>query len=319
MDPSPLALCLDRFARLHRNRTAAKGAAPHKPLLLLAILHEVAAGRVAHNRVALTPELVATFQTLWKTLVPPNSGWKPRITYPLRYLQQDGFWELVRDGRPVAIQTAHEPTLHQLAGLCDGGRFPDDLWALLADPVARAALEKQLLDTYFDGRSAGTVEDAATDYLAHQAQVLRAQAQATFRIKKVVETTEEYFVRHRLFPQVVKDQYGHACCVCRLSARLGNSGILDAAHILPFAKFHNDDPRNGLALCKNHHWGFDAGAWSLTDDYTVLVAPGLRQERTFVEAGVPIAMPRDETCLPVHNALQWHREHIFQRPLPDGI
>jgi hypothetical protein len=36
----------------------------------------------------------------------------------------------------------------------------------------------------------------------------------------------------------------------------------------------------GLALCKNAHWLFDNGLWTLTDDYKVIVAAG-----EFAEAG----------------------------------
>src|SRR5436305_10123399 len=36
----------------------------------------------------------------------------------------------------------------------------------------------------------------------------------------------------------------------------------------------NNAPRNGIALCKNAHWLFDNGLWTLSDDYQVMVAVG---------------------------------------------
>ncbi|WP_395140691.1 hypothetical protein [Armatimonas sp.] len=42
-----LAAYLERFSMLHRNVTKVKGAAPHKPILLLAIFQEINAGRSA--------------------------------------------------------------------------------------------------------------------------------------------------------------------------------------------------------------------------------------------------------------------------------
>jgi putative restriction endonuclease len=300
------------FEKLHRNKTKAKGAAPHKPILLLAILHEIEAGRISSNLVPLTPELVATFKALWNTLVPVDSGWNPRITYPFRYLQQDGLWELIKNDKAVTIQTALEPTLNQLISLCDGGRFPSELWGLLSDSFARSALNTHLLSFYFSGSETGIIEDQINDYLMAQADKLKAQAQAKFRAKKIVETTEEYFVRNRLFPKVIKELYSYSCCVCDISASIENSSVIDAAHILPFYEFHNDDPRNGLALCKNHHWGFDIGAWSLTDEYTIVVAPKLKNDLVFIEHGKPIAMPKDKSCIPIPTALQWHRENILK-------
>jgi hypothetical protein len=47
-----------------------------------------------------------------------------------------------------------------------------------------------------------------------------------------------------------------------------------------------NDPRNGLALCKNAHGLFDNGLWMLTDYYRVLVAAG-----PFAEGG-PDGIPR---------------------------
>ena len=51
-----------------------------------------------------------------------------------------------------------------------------------------------------------------------------------------------------------------------------NESIVDAAHIHSFSDSGNNDPRNGLALCKNAHWLFDRGLWTLSDDYKVVVA-----------------------------------------------
>src|ERR1700675_3290146 len=98
----------------------------------------------------------------------------------------------------------------------------------------------------------------------------------------------------------------------RLTTITGKS-IVDAAHIHQFADSRNNDPRNGLALCKNAHWLFDNGLWTLTDDYKVIVAEG-----EFAEAGAEQKLLReyhgkkilvpDESALrpnPIHIA--WHR------------
>jgi putative restriction endonuclease len=47
---------------------------------------------------------------------------------------------------------------------------------------------------------------------------------------------------------------------------------VDAAHIEPFAETQNDDIENGLALCKNAHWMFDEGLWSVGKDGRVVLA-----------------------------------------------
>lgn len=308
MPHAALANYLDAFAHLRQNRNRTRGAAPHKPILLLAILQECDAGRIAGNRVEITPELVAAFHLLWNALVSPDSGWQPRMAYPFWHLCSDGFWTL----DPLPRQMS-EPTLKQLADRGVGGRFAGDLWELVKETDLRELLRRHLRHTYFPDQSRTGPEAAqwVDGYLADQRAQLLNQARDPFQRKVREERSDSYFVRHWLFPQVVKEQYGHACCVCHLSVTMGESNLIDAAHILPFADFHNDDPRNGLALCKNHHWGFDAGAWSLTDDGAVLASPRLAPAQGYqgyVETGQPIAPPKDESCRPDPAALRWHRK-----------
>lgn len=71
----------------------------------------------------------------------------------------------------------------------------------------------------------------------------------------------------------VASAYSYTCALngYRITTVSGGS-IVDAAHIHQFADSRNNDPRNGLALCKNGHWLFDAGLWSIDDDFRVIVA-----------------------------------------------
>lgn len=78
------------FRNLHRNYNPRLGFAPHKPILLLAILDGVGRGHIASNAVAFTPELVATFRVYWRALV-PDGTWADKIVYPFRYLARERF------------------------------------------------------------------------------------------------------------------------------------------------------------------------------------------------------------------------------------
>lgn len=297
---------LHAFANLHRN----KGIAPHKPILLLAILHEIEAGRVTANLVLPSPELIAAFHLYWTALVPPDSGFQERMAYPFRYLRQDGFWELVARGIPVEPESGRDYTLNQLATLWDGGAFDDALWQLLITPVTRAVFRQHILTTYFNGATVTVTPAQQATYLYAQAQKLKEQAKAKFVTRRVKEPADEgYYVRNRLFPEVIKELYSFSCCVCRLNTNMGNNrSVVDGAHILPFAEFHNNNPRNGIALCKNHHWGFDCGAWSLTDDQRILVSPKLNSPVPYLIANAIIHLPTDEEFWPDPAALQWHRK-----------
>ena len=51
------------------NIKRANGKAPHKPILLLALIHEISEGEIKENRIFITPELIASFKEIWSRLV----------------------------------------------------------------------------------------------------------------------------------------------------------------------------------------------------------------------------------------------------------
>jgi hypothetical protein len=65
----------------------------------------------------------------------------------------------------------------------------------------------------------------------------------------------------RRFSIAVREAYGHRCAFCG-AVFGGIAGVLpgvDAAHILAWSSYDLDVVSNGIALCKTHHWAFDAG------------------------------------------------------------
>lgn len=305
---------LDRFAHLNRAPHARLGRAPHKPVLLLTLLDAVEQGIIKDNLVPITPELAALFRQHWQGLVLPDTC-QEKMNLPFRHLLHDGFWELVKDGLPQTAKMVGEPSsLMQLAQRVDGGRFSPDLWPLVQEPVARQALRTQLLSTYFaDAEQLSVVQPV--DLLPREAERLMTEAKAKFRIRTPRENDDAgVFVRHALFPAVVKRLYEDACSVCRADTRTDNGRMLiDAAHILPFATHHNDDPRNGIALCKNHHWGFDAGAFGFSDDYQIIVSKRIVEAVPLVMAATQLSVPRKSEFAPAVEALRWHRQNVFLR------
>src|SRR5579871_1622914 len=273
-----LAYYLNIFANLHRNQNPRWGAAPHKPILLLAVLDEIERGNISQNLIELTPALGAAFRAYWRALVPPAT-WQERIANPFRFLVQESFWTLVKNGVAVNPQgLGYNPTISQLTTEIDGATLDPPLWKLLQDRANLATLRTHLLKVYFGEAPAKIVKAVPANPIDYEVERLIAEAKSKFKVKIVSEAKDEvgYYIRHSLFPGVVKRMYDEACAVCALRVRAATTGgIVDAAHIMPFYAFHNDDPRNGIALCKNHHRGFDAGWFSITDDYTILVSPSL--------------------------------------------
>ena len=68
------------------------GPAPHKLILLLAVIREIEAGRIVQNQIAITDALIESFMTVWNENV--HSGHTATFALPFFHLQSEGFWQL---------------------------------------------------------------------------------------------------------------------------------------------------------------------------------------------------------------------------------
>jgi putative restriction endonuclease len=123
----------------------------------------------------------------------------------------------------------------------------------------------------------------------------------------------------------VVDAYHHTCAFCRIRviAPDGRTAVA-ASHIVPWSHSHNDDPRNGMALCGLHHWSFDRGLLGVEGNYQITVSPVVDQEHNVAEALLkldhePIYLPAAPLLWPARSALRWHIENIFWREAPPRL
>jgi putative restriction endonuclease len=92
--------------------------------------------------------------------------------------------------------------------------------------------------------------------------------------------------------------------------------VVDAAHIKPWSESHDDQPTNGMALCKLCHWSFDRGLMSVGKDYEVLISASIRTEKnilghTLTLMDRPIFVPKNERYHPKQENFEWHRRKRF--------
>jgi predicted restriction endonuclease len=120
------------------------------------------------------------------------------------------------------------------------------------------------------------------------------------------------------FGPKVKSAYQNKCAVCG-SQRYAPDGRpeVEAAHIRSAVSDNGPDSiKNGVALCRLHHWGFDKGWFSINDDYSIIVRdePEINGYDEFRELeGDKLNLPEDEELRPETRFLQFHREkHGFQ-------
>lgn len=127
------------------------------------------------------------------------------------------------------------------------------------------------------------------------------------------QTTGRQNVRDSAFSRQVKKQFENTCAFCG-ARRFSPTGQpeVEAAHIYPKSENGADNPRNGIALCKFHHWAFDAGWLAIADDLTILVRDGGQEappEELQSLEGERLRFPNPKSTRPHQVFIEAHREY----------
>lgn len=152
---------------------------------------------------------------------------------------------------------------------------------------------------------------------------LRNQLIMPFQVKEERSPYETIRLsREKAFRQIILEEYRHQCAVCQSKFLLRQQKEeplieAEAAHIIPVKAYGPDDPRNGLSLCKRHHWTFDIGLFTITDVRTIKVSPiVLTAERRRFDLeeyeGESQVSPSSKVCIPSVRALHWHQKRVFR-------
>jgi putative restriction endonuclease len=292
---------LAKTAKLNVYRSRG-GPAPHKPLLLLVVL-ELAEQGLLRKELALTPELAFRFYSYWNVVAHRRTT-KPDIRLPFYHLKTDGFWSVYdADGQPAARnRLAHYAILVA------------DFQSFAQDPIAREKARRILIATYFEPD-----ERVALYTLVGLPVLADSEAKKDANYRSPEEARKQG--RESCFRLDVVAAYEYACALTGYRLTTISAGsIVDAAHIHQFSDSRNNDPRNGLALCKNAHWLFDNGLWTLSDDYLVIVAVGCFAEESrdqkplLTYHGQRIQLPTNQALWPNPVHIAWHRKNRFQGP-----
>jgi putative restriction endonuclease len=300
-----------KFTRLNVNRKAGVPA-PHKPILLLAVIEMIEQNKITDNRIELSPELIATFLKYWSNLV--FTQHQSNISLPFFHLKGDQFWHLAPSMSYGGSIADIKPSLTALRNAVRYAYFDDALFEQLTDASSRLYLTRVLLQKWFPSNEIQLDQIYAVDELGNIQHQLVKDGGAVYTVDELKDQ-DRIFVRNSAFRRVITSLYEHRCAFCKLKiVSRDNQNIVDGAHIKPFAEFRDDRFDNGLALCKNHHWAFDRGWFSIGDRYELIVAgdrileepsPGARSMHDF--HGESIFLPAQPGNQPRLEALQWHR------------
>lgn len=129
-----------------------KGAAPHKPLLLLAILDQVDQDELSGLRqLKLTSDLQDRFYLLWRTVM--GTIRSTNIALPFYHLSTDGLWTIYA-ANGSGINSEYARSLRYLEEIGAVAQLDPEFSRLLGDKDFRVKAKTVLLQTYFDNDSA---------------------------------------------------------------------------------------------------------------------------------------------------------------------
>jgi putative restriction endonuclease len=303
--------------------------APHKPLLLLSIMDLIANNQINSNFFELNADLMDTFDLYWEKVIGRER--ESNILMPFYHMTSEGFWHLVPvPGMGQAIVSVGRiKSYRQFNQVALGAKLNDDLFTLLLSPDSRNDLRRVLVEKYFtpDIRSEVVKAGQITTEVFEYSRELTDRLKGRFTLREAPDIDETYLTESRstAFRRVVVDAYKHTCSFCRIRVLTpqGRTAVA-AAHIVPWSHGHNDDPRNGMALCGLHHWVFDQGLATVGIDYCIKVSPVVILEENAAEAilkldGQTMYLPADDILLPAKSALRWHMENIFWADAPPRL
>jgi putative restriction endonuclease len=307
--------------------------APHKPLLLLAVMDLFARGQIESNLIEITPDLGELFTSYWMRVMQPDQ--RSTIALPFFHLwkEKESFWHLApRPGKEELLAEAYRvpATAHKIRFSVNklneavlGASLDEDLYALMCLQDARNALRDVIIKTYFtpDLQTMLVEQGLVNVSVFSYSQVLLTQARKRQIKRKDVGGLEVYpaVVRAQGFRRAVVTAYDHRCALCGIRIlTLEGHTVVAASHIIPWAISHNDDPRNGMALCRVCHWCFDEGLISVTSRYVLVLSTQLTVNRNIASyiltlSDRSIIGPAEEQLWPDLEALTWHNQHVFRK------
>ena len=271
--------------------------APHKPLLLLVLAELAEQGKLTPKNLPLSGELVFRFLAYW-TVVAVRRSQRPDIHLPFYHMRSDGCW--------TPLDENSQPTLERRRAVI--AQLEETFLACLNDQEFQSQMRRILIAKYFVDASERTALYQLVGLPMPPEMMVKEDA-------RLYEAARERG-REARFRLTVVPAYNYTCALSRYRLVTVDSGrIVEAAHIHQFADSRNNHPRNGIALCKNAHWMFDEGLWSLDDEYRILVATrrfdesGAEALLLSLKANTEILLPADPNYWPDKTYLAWHRKH----------
>lgn len=318
-----LSYYLNQLLKLRRDRNKTRGDAPHKPVLLLAIIEGIENGDIISNRISITPELVLSFKDIWSKLVFTNHS--QNFALPFFHMKSDPFWRLVSlNGAVIPISSSG--SVKSFSTLKDSVAYAEidkELFLFLMDPIAREVIKSELLEFYFPETKAALLNVESILIRQLKDQVLNNDRQTYVERVEALRSTmlvndfeEEIYVRCGIFKREIPKIYNYTCAISglRVEATI-NAQLIDACHIVPFSFSKDDTIGNGFSLTPTLHRAFDRGLITINDNYLVRISPGVVEVDSAYSLkqfeGKQMLLPENNRHYPLQENFEWHRKECF--------
>lgn len=297
------------------------GPAPHKPVLLLAILESFDEAEIDQNWIAINEALLTRFYDLWYLLVRTKDAPNFSLTFFHLSNERRGLWNLILLPGKTII-TKHKLTYKSLKVLKEtflAAKLSEEFYSAITNMANRDLLKAALLNTYFpdyyiheNKRVERYSEEIKKQILYDPSQEYAINIIRHDHKKTIESREEEMILREYIFRKTVLKTYNNQCAVSGLKVESSEEELLvDACHIVPFTQISDDYIRNGIALTPTIHRAFDNGLIAIDDNYRILVQKKLKDYHPSTGilqyANKAILLPRDEKFYPSRRRLAEHR------------
>ena len=252
---------------------ASETPAPHKAILLLVFIDQIEQDLLDPNAIQLSPQLAFQFLAYWEVIAQRGRS-IGRVELPFFYLKSDGILQhFAKAGLEAALPAIRPTSVKSLSAVIDRSKMPDSLFEFLGDARNRKTARCTLIqgDWFLPSERLALNEMFGFSKKEVQAEASSANAEENISARQKG--------REARFRLTIVPLYRYTCALCGMKT-ITPSGLtlVEAAHIHQFAKSKNNEPDNGVALCRNHHWAFDAGLWSIDTSSKVIVAHSFIEE-----------------------------------------
>lgn len=147
----PLAYYLTCFAQLNCNRHGCY-TAPHKAVLLLAVIEGVRTGFITNGFVPLGDRMEALCRRTWERYVGLHPHYRFSFATPFYHMANEPFWDLLVRPGALPVETGQTPSNGVLYDHCCGAIIPEELCDYMAAAPSRDRLIRVLTQTWLGGR-----------------------------------------------------------------------------------------------------------------------------------------------------------------------